>query len=460
MPWLLAAATCARAGTPVLYTIDVDGNMADWNAALADADNFSTDPQGVTPPSSDRDYPVSSSTRDLLRYAYTWDNTNFYLYFERNAATTTGNAFLVYVDRDNDGRMESTDRVVVNYWWGGGFSWSIVYAYAPAAGTGDPIVNALGFADGYNLPGALGSALSGQFSVGGAADGRRLEASVSWARLGLAAGSAFQYHVAAASGGTLPANLDDNMGGAGGQGGSTGYAQVAVTPNRSLSAGNGASLVLAHSVANTGNQSATVEMTVKWSCSGTLVSQLYFDANGDGLYQPATDPPLTDSNGNGRVDRVVGAGGAFALLAVVTLPTGLAPGSICTVQIGGEPPGVPESAGSADNTITITGPLLTLVKAADRATAAPGDVITYTTAYSNGGGDTALAVVLFDAVPTWTTYVAGSAAGAGTTPEYSHDNGSNYDASEAPPVTHVRWTRAASLPAGGSGVVTFKARVD
>lgn len=434
--------------------------MADWNAALADPDNVTADAQGVMAPSADRDFPVASATRDLLRFAYTWDAANFYVYFERNTATTAATVFLVYVDRDDDGRMEATDRVVVNYWWGGGFNWSIVYAYAPAAGGGDPLVDALGFGDGYNLPGALGSALTGQFSFGGAADGRRLEAGVSWARLGLAAGSAFQFHVATASGGTLPANLDDNAGGAGGGGGSTSYAQVAVTPDRSLAAGNGATLVLAHTVANTGNAAAPIELSVKWSCSGTLASTLYLDTNADGLYQPGTDPPLADSNGDGRVDRVVAAGGSFSLLAVVTLPAGLAPGSVCTVQVDGEPAGVPESGGSADDTVTITGPLLTLVKSADRATAAPGDVITYTTAYTNGGGDTALAVVVVDAVPAWTTYVAGSAAGAGTTPEYSHDNGSSYDASESPPVTHVRWTRAASLPAGGTGNVSFQARVD
>jgi len=63
-------------------------------------------------------------------------------------------------------------------------------------------------------------------------------------------------------------------------------------------------------------------------------------------------------------------------------------------------------------------------------------------------------------VPPSTTYVTGSAIGAGTTTSFSHDNGATYDASQAPPVTHMRWTIAGSLPAGGSGSVGFQVRVN
>ena len=52
------------------------------------------------------------------------------------------------------------------------------------------------------------------------------------------------------------------------------------------------------------------------------------------------------------------------------------------------------------------------------------------------------------------------AAGAGTTIEWSHDGGLTWNASEAPPVTHIRWTRAAALPPGGSGAVSFQVTVN
>jgi hypothetical protein len=43
---------------------------------------------------------------------------------------------------------------------------------------------------------------------------------------------------------------------------------------------------------------------------------------------------------------------------------------------------------------------------------------------------------------------------------YSHDGGASFDASQAPPVTHVRWTRAASLAPAASGSVAFQVRIN
>jgi uncharacterized repeat protein (TIGR01451 family) len=90
----------------------------------------------------------------------------------------------------------------------------------------------------------------------------------------------------------------------------------------------------------------------------------------------------------------------------------------------------------------------------------PGQTITYTITYGNTGGTGATNIVIIDAIPTYTTYVTGSASGAGTTITYSHDGGSNWDGSDSAPVTHIKWERA-SLTAGTTGqTVSFRVKVD
>jgi hypothetical protein len=68
-------------------------------------------------------------------------------------------------------------------------------------------------------------------------------------------------------------------------------------------------------------------------------------------------------------------------------------------------------------------------------------------------------VTLTDAAPAPALYVAGSASGAGMTITFSHDGGATFDASEAPPVTHVRWELAGPLAPAASGTVTFAVQV-
>jgi len=94
------------------------------------------------------------------------------------------------------------------------------------------------------------------------------------------------------------------------------------------------------------------------------------------------------------------------------------------------------------------------------ASVSPGSTIAYTITYGNTGGSDATNVVIIDAIPTYTTYVTGSASGASTTITYSHDGGLSYDSSDSPPVTHIKWTRAV-LPAGTVGeTVSFKVIVN
>ncbi|HEY3210032.1 MAG TPA: hypothetical protein VGL18_09625, partial [Actinomycetota bacterium] len=120
--------------------------------------------------------------------------------------------------------------------------------------------------------------------------------------------------------------------------------------------------------------------------------------------------------------------------------------------------------GSADATVTVTRPRMSISKTVDKPTAAIGDELAYTISYSNSGDATAYNAVIVDTLPSQVTYKAGSATGpAGTTIEYS-PNGSNWYSTEAgaggaAAVRYIRWT-IPTTAAGGSGSVGFKATIN
>lgn len=109
--------------------------------------------------------------------------------------------------------------------------------------------------------------------------------------------------------------------------------------------------------------------------------------------------------------------------------------------------------------VQINGPGLTLTKSVDKASAAPGDTITYTINYSNSGNGNATYVFILESIPTDTDYTTGSASGTNMTITYSHNNGSSYDSSETPPVTDLSFQLSGTLAPGANGSVEFKVKV-
>ena len=105
-------------------------------------------------------------------------------------------------------------------------------------------------------------------------------------------------------------------------------------------------------------------------------------------------------------------------------------------------------------------PVLVLSKAVDKASAAPGEELTYTIDYSNTGNANATAVTVLEIMPAHTTYVQGSVSATGMTVTYSHNNGSSYDSSDAAPVTHIRFLLGTALAPGESGSISFKVVVN
>ncbi|MCF7808471.1 MAG: DUF11 domain-containing protein [Candidatus Marinimicrobia bacterium] len=109
--------------------------------------------------------------------------------------------------------------------------------------------------------------------------------------------------------------------------------------------------------------------------------------------------------------------------------------------------------------VRVLSPELSLVKSVDVVNALPGDTLTYTVSYLNIGDDQATEVIVYEIIPSNSTYVVDSATGAGMTITYSVNNGSTYDAPQSAAVTNIKFERGISLPLGGSGSIEFKVRI-
>jgi len=171
-----------------------------------------------------------------------------------------------------------------------------------------------------------------------------------------------------------------------------------------------------------------------------------------------------DRSGGPLLDLAAGGGNGLEVETRVPWASlGLSPGSPIQFHIstssgtGGFPNNIQDNMGGAIPSLM---PVVTLVKAVDKTSAAPSEVLTYMVTYNNTGIADALSVQILDPVPANTTYIAGSASGAGMTIDYSHDGGFNFDGSQAAPVTHVRWTLGGALVPGAGGVVVYQVTID
>jgi uncharacterized repeat protein (TIGR01451 family) len=394
-------------------------------------------------------------------FAWTYDATNFYMYIRRVGSANNRQMFWYYLDFSGNRRLDAGEPVFHVSWWGNTrVTQTELFRYVPASPAGDPLVDGAGFADGYTMPGSIVSLGVIESVVGGSASGLEMESRLAWSRIGVAAGTPFFFHVASSNSGNVPSQIDDNLGGPGGGIGSTFTPGVAFAPDRSGSSVPAGSAVLAHTITNTGNGSDTFDLS--WSASGAFVPgavTFRLDADADGALDPG-DPLLVDTDTDGIPDTgVLGPGATLAVLAVVAVPAGASDGATATVVATATSSVAASANDSVTDDVTVASPALTLVKSVDRATAAPGDVLTYTVAYSSTGTTAAHEVVIVDAVPPPAVYVPGSAAGAGAALAYSHDGGATFDGSDAAPVTHVRFTLAAPLAPGASGSVSFRASV-
>lgn len=135
-------------------TIVVDGNISDWSGIITNTSQFSTDAEGSVDP-ADLDFPVQATGRDLKYFSYTYDDNSLYFYVERYASTANKNDWWFYLDTDNDGAMQSGEKVLRVSWQGSnGSTVRTLWDYVADDSNGDPLVDpGTGVADGYDMPG-------------------------------------------------------------------------------------------------------------------------------------------------------------------------------------------------------------------------------------------------------------------------------------------------------------------
>lgn len=187
---------------------------------------------------------------------------------------------------------------------------------------------------------------------------------------------------------------------------------------------------------NTGNGNESFGLTTDSNVSGDdfnpTFSDLYLDANGNGVYDAGVDAQYAA----GINDPVLGADSSTAIFVLHDIPAGLvdadigncdltaasntgtgAPGSsIPGAGDGGANAVIGNSGGSATNTggYVVTTVVVTMLKSATvldpfgGSDAVPGAVLTYTITVDVTGSGTAQGVVITDPFPVNTTYVASS----------------------------------------------------
>ncbi len=152
---------------------------------------------------------------------------------------------------------------------------------------------------------------------------------------------------------------------------------------------------------------------------------------------------------------------------VLTFWTDVAPCPVsgATIALGPnyDPVGNPASPGGISDEEGCTQPwsqvqdpspktIVYVLKTADKDTAAPGDTITYTLYYGRPGTAALSPITILDSMPTYTTYLPGSATPAPDT---------FWDPDLGPPL-RLRWTLPGPFPVAGgpTGFVTFQLSVD
>ncbi|MEA3430520.1 MAG: hypothetical protein U9R08_04570, partial [Nanoarchaeota archaeon] len=298
-------------------TVTPDGDLADWQSVLSNPLNYVTDPSALT---GDADS-VDTADRDMIKFAYTYDETNLYFYFGRLASGSNQIAMLVYLDYDRDGYMNATDDVL-NFVWSGSnqLYTSYLYDYVPAVSPGDQM-----FGDGYNMPGSItNSRILESKVLGGAESGVELETKVLWSDLGLSGITSINFKGAAArgSGGNLPDQLTDNIG----ELLTPTSTAFLFKPDNEKATTNGTIVYYAHDLMNCGNVQSTIDL-YNISSQGWDVKLHYPDSS---------ETEVTDTNGNGIPDITLDVQEYTTLIVEITVPSVVSTGTIDTTNITGQ----------------------------------------------------------------------------------------------------------------------------
>lgn len=282
--------------------IAIDGSFDDWVGVLGAPGNAVADGIGAADPDN-----PGSNDRDVTIAAATWDATYLYVYFRRTVYGQNAYLTIAYIDCDADGRMESTDRVLVLGHTGGDYAAnrSGLYRYAPASPTGDLLTG-----DGVDMPGSLGAAVPGASYTGATDESVESEGRVAWASLGVPADSPVGIHFAVGQNTTLPGGITDNTGNV-----SLRRRAVSVSPAySSAGAAVETTVTFTHTLTNRGNATETFTLALAPTAGWTAT-----------LSRSPGGPPIGSAT--------LRAGESTSVVVSVRAPAGTAEGALGGVML-------------------------------------------------------------------------------------------------------------------------------
>jgi len=239
---------------------------------------------------------------------------------------------------------------------------------------------------------------------------------------------------------------------------------VLLDPDRAGTGNPGDQVVYAFTATNAGNASDTIDLTYTSNAGWTWV--IWKDVDGNGIPGTDGDFVLTDTDADTNVDTgPLAEGAGVALLAVATIPAGVADGTVDTTVITGAS-SIDTAVTDPENlTTTVTAPVLSVAKTVSpTGNQPPGTELLYTVTVTNTGTGVSTAVVITDIIPTYTTYKAGSiktGAAVATVVSRSDANdgdGGTFDSGSN--AVLVPDGGSLSLGPGGSTVVQFSVTID
>lgn len=391
---LVALAPLLQAYAITSAPITIDGDLSDWAGVRADPQNSSIDTQRSDP---DPDYP-SVPDRDVYLVNATWDADYLYLAFRRTSGGTKAIVFGAYIDLGGDGLLQNED-VVCTWKVNQSASGRFADAHAPSptamilrynqaiVGKDGPYLHPGGDPMGYDgeTPDGWADVQSGQIlpqePMDGwmAENGIEFEGRVAWDDLGVPAGSPISIHFVDAGGesfgtkwvpsdthkwiGNPPQYLEENRGQVEDNIDDIWWLRlnaVDVAPDNTGGGEDGDTLVYPHMVKNSGNTTATFDLTAA-SSAGWAVA-------------------VTDT-GDAPLAAVTLAPGATAVVRVhVTIPPGIPDGTKDTTTL--------TATSRSDSTVTDSAKDYTtagrVTVTPDQArTMAPGQTILYTFTIAN-----------------------------------------------------------------------------
>ncbi len=395
-------------GRLTLRAITIDGSVADWAGVLADPDNNACDGTDST----DRDWPIQSTGRNLARIAWTWNATISSMYTQRVGQANNTENFIYYADTSNDGNMQTGEPVIVAAWQGCNQIVKLyLYTYNAVAPGGDPLVGGTGYADGYHLPGML-TQVRALTDGHGDTTGTQMEWAAAWSR----------------SRGDDPtgdpvARLEHQL---------EPGRQLPPQPDRRQHGGLRGRLLRIDPVRRPHPQRGRVGADRLHGLSPARsdehrqrrrpfrtdrglgrrldpgLGRLLPRRRDIGTYEPGTDLPLTDTDADGTVDSGSMTSGQVLHFFVAVTPPGPPTAGDATVtttaksnfagKCGG---GTPPSRSAADQ-VHILAADLQMTKTDGVTSAVPGTSLTYTITVTNAGPDTATGAAVADTFnPSW-----------------------------------------------------------